>query len=1664
MKQLKQTATSILKGTLTFILAAGAILFSNSVKSQEINVPASNVTLLNTHPLTPPGGLHAPSGGGGGAYSIGTGAVFSNVTTFSGSFFPNGGATNVSGDMITKLIANHYTLVGTPPFNMTAFTFSVANSNVAAVSARYRVRFYLADGAGGGPGTAIGGFSFNAISFPAGAISLYNATGISLSLASNDIWVGWTFDDNTGATGATAAQLNSLGMGLYNPVNLGTGYDNYFRTATGGSFLVTNPAGTITASPFGASPVSEFSFEINVPCVAPTVTSPANITVNSSAGVCGAAVTYTPTVTGTTPFLQYFMTGATTALGSGSGSGTVFGIGTTTVNLTATSLSGCGSGSSSFTITVVDAQLPVITCPATANIFTDAGLCTSTSSIGTATATDNCSIGSLVVDNLGPYSVGATTVTWTATDASGNTASCSQVINVTDAEVPVITCPATANLNTDAGICTSSTPAGTATATDNCSVSSVVVDNAGPYPVGATTVTWTATDVNGNTSSCSQVINVTDIELPVITCPPTANLTTDAGICTSSAAAGTATATDNCGIASVLVDNAGPYPVGATTVTWTATDVNGNTSNCTQVINVADSEAPVITCPLTANLNTDAGLCTSSAPAGTATATDNCSVTSVVVDNAGPYSVGATTVTWTATDASGNTSSCSQVINVTDAELPVITCPATANLNTDAGICTDSSPAGTATATDNCSVSSVTVDNAGPYSVGATTVTWTATDANGNTSSCSQVINVTDAELPVITCPATANLNTDAGLCTASSSAGTATATDNCGIASVTVDNAGPYSVGATTVTWTATDVNGNTSSCSQVINVSEIEPPVITCPATANLNTDAGICTSSAAAGTATATDNCAVSSVTVDNAGPYSVGSTAVTWTATDASGNTATCSQVINVTDAEAPVITCPATANINTDAGICTSSTPTGTATATDNCLVSSVTVDNAGPYSVGATTVTWTATDVNGNTSTCAQVINVTDAELPVITCPATANLNTDAGLCTASSSAGTATATDNCSVSSVTVDNAGPYSVGSTTVTWTATDVNGNTASCSQVINVTDTEFPTITAPADVNVCSGATITLGTPTVNDNCGTPTYTNNAPGSYPIGTTVVTWTVTDASGNTASASQNVTVNAAPTGTPVTTVICNGSSANVSLTGSLPGTTFTWTAANTSGSVIGFNNCASGCGTTITDVLSNLAGSGGVVEYTVTPSSATGCPGTPFLVTVTVATIPTTPVITGTFVTCGLGTVTFTATSTYATTYTWTMPIGLTIMSGAGTSVVTVSTVGFANPGTITCTASNACGTSATTSQYVTKKPLPPPSISGPASVCALTTATYSVAPSAGATSYNWMVPTGMTITSGAGTTQITVSLAPPTVLGNMRVDAVNACGYVVGPIMFITGHAPSVPGTLSGPSNICGFTSGTYSIPPVAYASGYTWTVPSWMTITSGAGTTSITVVATGTPANGAVSVAATNVCGTGTARVLNVTTASPIPGAISGPTNICGMTTAAFSVPSLGTGYTYNWSLAMSAWTITSGAGTTAITCAGPGTPTSYSGLVKVTSTNTCASTSGIRTKAVTYCHTAIANNADQNGSSYSPLYPNPTNGEFKMDVTTDINEEMTIQVYDVLGNLVISEKHQVANGTSTLTTNLESYKTGMYFVRLIDSNASTVYSQTVIKQ
>lgn len=157
-----------------------------------------------------------------------------------------------------------------------------------------------------------------------------------------------------------------------------------------------------------------------------------------------------------------------------------------------------------------------------------------------------------------------------------------------DIERPVIACPDDVNVSTDPGLCTASNVTlGQATAQDNCGVASLVNDAPAVFPSGTNLVIWTATDYAGNSSSCTQLVRVTDVEPPTLTCPP--DITTNAGPCLAAITnlyLGQADASDNCGVVSVISYGSAVFTVGTTSVTWKAWDAAGNSDECLQQVTV----------------------------------------------------------------------------------------------------------------------------------------------------------------------------------------------------------------------------------------------------------------------------------------------------------------------------------------------------------------------------------------------------------------------------------------------------------------------------------------------------------------------------------------------------------------------------------------------------------------------------------------------------------------------------------------------------------------------------------------------------------------------------------------------------------------------------------------------------------------------------------------------------------------------------------------------------------------------------------------------------------------------------------------------------------------------------------------------------------------------
>ena len=213
------------------------------------------------------------------------------------------------------------------------------------------------------------------------------------------------------------------------------------------------------------------------------------------------------------------------------------------------------------------------------------------------------------------------------------------------------------------------------------------------------------------------------------------------------------------------------------------------------------------------------------------------------------------------------------------------------------------------------------------------------------------------------------------------------------------------------------------------------------------------------------------------------------------------------------------------------------------------------VQNPGGLAAGTYTVT--VTDANNCQETTQATLTEPVLEMPQISCSSNLSVGNDAGACGAVVAYTVPQGTHSCRNVTTTLTSGLPsgtqFPLGTTTVAYTVSDDAGNSASCSFTVTVTDAEAPTITAPVslvvgtDATRCSASNVDLGQPVFGDNCTGATVANDAPVVFALGTTTVTWTVTDGAGLTATATQLVTVNdlTAPTVATrnVTVTLVNG-----------------------------------------------------------------------------------------------------------------------------------------------------------------------------------------------------------------------------------------------------------------------------------------------------------------------------------------------------------------------------------------------------------------------------------------------------------------------------------------------------------------------------------------
>ncbi|MCK9411769.1 MAG: HYR domain-containing protein [Prolixibacteraceae bacterium] len=766
--------------------------------------------------------------------------------------------------------------------------------------------------------------------------------------------------------------------------------------------------------------------------------------------------------------------------------------------------------------------------------------------------------------------ISTTTTYWVDANANGCTTASRTAVTATVNAIPVINCPSNITVNNTPGQCGANVnfPAATATGTPTPTITYSQASGSF-FPVGTTTVTATATNSCGNTS-CTFTVTVADIQAPVITCPGNIAKNNDPGQCGANVTF-VATATDNCSASISYSHQPGSFfPTGSTTVTVTAKDPSNNTSTCSFVVTVNDTELPNISCPFNITVNTAPNVCGAVVNYETPSATDNCG------GGALPTSLPGYTYKGTHEGHSyflSNTQVTPEVAHAnaiaTGGHL------ATANdLGENQFIAgfiaqriwigfTDRDVEGTWKWITSEPVNYTHWAPGEPNNAGNedwAVINWSGTNPDWN-------------DLP-LTSVAYYAVEFDGGTLPAQLVSG--------------LPSGSTFPVGVNTVTHRVVDPSGNAVECSFTVTVVDNQAPTVL---TKNISVqldNAGTASITADQINNGSSDNCTIASKVVSPStfNCSNVGTNNVILTVTDVNGKVSTGTAVVTVQDVTKPTITDVADKTVNCQDD--NTSVATGVATGTDNC--GPVTITQSETSTKGTDpllasfynyviTRTWKATDVTGNFSTSVQVITVQDVTKPIITDVADVTVNCQDD--NTSVATGVAIGTDNCSPvtitqSDVSTQNADPAVAGhynyTITRTWRATDVTGNFSESVQVITVHDVTKPIITDVADVTVnCQddNTSVATGVATGTDNCSPVTITqsdvstqNADPGvkghyNYTI---TRTWRATDVTGNFSESVQVITVQDVtnPTITDVADVTKNCQNDNTSVaTGVATGT---------------------------------------------------------------------------------------------------------------------------------------------------------------------------------------------------------------------------------------------------------------------------------------------------------------------------------------------------------------------------------------------------------------------------------------------------------------------------------------------------------------------------
>ncbi|MDG1823266.1 MAG: DUF5011 domain-containing protein, partial [Flavobacteriaceae bacterium] len=645
---------------------------------------------------------------------------------------------------------------------------------------------------------------------------------------------------------------------------------------------------------------------------------------------------------------------------------------------------------------------------------------------------------------------------------------------------------------------------------------------------------------NSKVTNFNPEIRVVATTAPVITLTGSSTITIQAGSIYTDSGATAFDAEDGDISHSIVVSNAvDTSTLGTYTVTYNVQDSDGNAAApVTRTVHVVDTTKPVIT--LFGDPTVTLEVFTPYVDAGVQ-ATDSFEgdlrTSLIIVDPVDTTVVGTYVITYNVSDASGNAANQKvRNVSIVDTTAPIITINGNPVINLAVGTpYTDLGASALDNFDGNITARINTINPVDNNTVGVYTVRYSVSDDAGNIATeVTRTINVVDTTRPIITLIGDANVSIEAG--TSYGDAGAIAEDAEDGNISPNIVVANPVdvnSLGDYTITYNVQDSSGNVATqVTRTVTVVDTSKPVITLIGNSTVTQE--VFTPYVDAG-AEATDsyegNITGDIVTVNPVNTTAVGTYVITYNVNDASGNTAN-QKVRNVTivDTTAPIITINGNAVINLAVGATYTDLGASALDNYDGNITPSIfTINPVDSNTVGVYTVRYSVSDDAGNIATeVTRTINVVDTTRPVITLIGDATVSVEAGTSYVDAGAIAEDAVDGDISSNIVVsDPVDVNSLGDYTITYNVQDSSGNVATqVTRTVHVVDTSKPVITLLGNSTiehevftpyVDAGAEATdsyEGNITGDIVTGNPVNTTN------LGTYVITYNVSDASGNAAS----------------------------------------------------------------------------------------------------------------------------------------------------------------------------------------------------------------------------------------------------------------------------------------------------------------------------------------------------------------------------------------------------------------------------------------------------------------------------------------------------------------------------------------------------------------